>query len=160
MRIALALLVLAVASPTAAADTKARRLTVLTLDATDRPSTAIAEAVTAALRDPWPTFKVLLLQRKDDARIRKDCSTRLARCLAKAGKSYGLDLVVSGTVERFGASAYHVTLRLVDTWTDRAVGFATVKLSATTWQTDLSGAIGELQSKLGDPRRPSKPLDI
>ena len=159
MRLALAVLVLVVAGSNAAADTKASRITVLTLDAMDRSATPIAEAVTAALRDPWPTWKVLLLQRKDDARIRKDCQTRMVKCIAKAGKSYGLDLVVTGTVERFGANAYHVTLRLVSTWTDRVVSFATVKLSGTSWQTDLPAAIENLQTQLGD-RKPFKPLDI
>ena len=159
MRRLLVLLALVLASSTAAADTKARRVTVLDLDSTSRPAATVAAEITTALREAWPSWKVLVLRAKDDARIRKECATRAVRCLGKAGKTYNLDLLVTGTVERFGPNAYHVTLRLVGTWTDRAVAVATVKLSGTSWEAELPAAIEDLQRQLGD-RRPSRPIDI
>jgi hypothetical protein len=159
MRLALVVL-LALVSSTASADTKARRITVLDLDSPDRPTATVAQAITQALQDPWHTWRVLLLQPKDVARIRKQCATRTARCLAKAGKSFGLDLLVTGTVERLGPNAYLVALRLVNTWTDRVDAFASVRLSATAWQTELAGAVENLKDKLGDRRRRGAPIDI
>jgi hypothetical protein len=160
MRLALVLLALGLASSTAAADTKARRVTVLDLDSTTGPAATIAQAITTALREPWPSWKVLVLRAKDDARIRKECATRTVRCLAKAGKNFGLDQLVNGTVERFGPNGYLVTLRLVSTWTDRVAAFATVRLSGTAWQRELAGAVESLQDQLGDRRRRGAPIDI
>jgi len=158
MRLLLALVVLLAGTP-ALADTKPRRIGIIGLDAADRASADLAAGLSAALENPWPTSRVVLLRPKDTARVRKQCPTRAAPCLAKAGAELGLDGLVIGTVEPIGTDAHHVTVRLFDVWTRRVGAIAVTRLHDATWRKQLDRAVGELVRQLGD-RKAGAMIDI